>query len=54
MAQQKSHHELVKELNQCKLEVSKLRNDLNAIDKEKESWFKKREEKSSKIRELIQ
>ena len=47
------YQELVKELNQHRLEVSKLRNELNAIDKEKESWFKKKDEKSRQIKELI-
>src|SRR3989344_8057156 len=47
------YHELVKELNQHKLEVSKLRNELNAIDKEKESWFENKREKSKQIKELI-
>lgn len=46
--------ELVEELNNHKVEVSKLRNTLNEIGREKESWFRKKAEFSAKIRELIQ
>src|SRR3989344_3012270 len=49
-----SAKELVEELNKHRVEVSKLRNILNELDKEKESWFKKKKELSSKIRESIQ
>ena len=49
-----SAKELVEELNKHKVEVSKLRNALNGLDKEKESWFQKREECSKKIKEFIQ
>ena len=45
-----SAKELVDELNNHKVEVSKLRNALNELDKEKESWFKKKEEYSAKIK----
>ena len=48
-----SAKELVDELNNHKVEVSKLRNALNELDKEKESWFKKKGEYSAKIKEAI-
>lgn len=48
-----SAKELVGELNNHKVEVSKLRNALNELDKEKESWFKKKEEISAKIKQNI-
>lgn len=50
----KSAKELIEELNKQRIEVSKLRNALNELDKEKESWFEKKEEYSRKIRESIQ
>src|SRR3989338_10718925 len=46
--------ELVDELNRFRAEISKLRNALNELDREKESWFGKKEEISKKIRESIQ
>lgn len=46
--------ELVEELNKHRVEVSKLRNMLNELDREKESWFKKKEEFSKKIKDSIQ
>src|SRR3989338_5706652 len=49
-----SAKELVEELNRHRIEVSKLRNALNEIDKEKEFWFKKKQELSAKIRGSIQ
>ena len=49
-----SAKDLVEELNKHRVEVSKLRNTLNELDKEKESWFKKKKELSAKIRESIQ
>ena len=49
-----SHKELVEELNRHRAEVSKLKNSLNGLDREKESWFRKKEEISSKIRAGIQ
>src|SRR3989338_1462044 len=49
-----SHKELVEELNKHRAEVSKLKNSLNGLDREKESWFRKKEEISSKIRAGIQ
>ena len=49
-----SHKELVEELNKHRAEVSKLRNSLNDLDREKESWFRKKEEISSRIRAGIQ
>ncbi len=54
MTLQQSQKGLVEELNKHRIEASKLKNSLNALDKEKESWFKKREEFSKKIRESIQ
>ena len=41
------HKELVEELNKHKIEVSKLRGTLNELDKEKESWYRKKEELSA-------
>src|SRR3989338_5692714 len=49
-----NHKELVEELNRHKAEASKLREKLNGLDKEKESWFGKKEAISAKIREAIQ
>ncbi len=49
-----SAKELVEELNRHRVEVSRLRNDLNELDKEKESWFKKKHELSYRIKEAIQ
>ena len=46
--------ELIEELNRHKVEVSKLRNSLNELDKEKESWFKKKDDLSKKIKDSIQ
>lgn len=54
MAEQQSWKELIAELDKHKAEVSKLKRALNELDIEKESWFKKREEFSKKIREYIQ
>lgn len=54
MTLQQSQRELVEELNRHRIEVSKLRNALNDLDKEKESWFEKKEGFSKKIRDLIQ
>lgn len=54
MTPQQSQKELVEEFNRHKLEVSNLRNALNALDKEKELWFKKKGELSGKIRDSIQ
>jgi uncharacterized coiled-coil DUF342 family protein len=47
-------NKLIKELNEHKLDVSKLKNQLNELDKEKESWFRKNKELSRRIREAIQ
>ncbi len=41
------------ELDSLKKEISGLRSNLNSINDEKESWFRKKEEIGSKIRELI-
>lgn len=49
-----SQQELVEQLNKCRVEVSSLRGNLDELDKEKESWFRKKEEFSSKIRASIQ
>lgn len=49
-----SARELVEELSKHKAEVSKLRNHLNELDREKEFWFKKKQEFSSKIKGSIQ
>ncbi|MBI3026919.1 hypothetical protein HYY70_02305 [Candidatus Woesearchaeota archaeon] len=54
MTSQQSQNQLVQELNKHRAEVSTLRNLLNGLDKEKESWFKKKEEFSKKIKEAIQ
>ena len=54
MTLQQSPKELVGELNRYRIEVSKLRNALNELDKEKESWFRKKEEFSKKILDSIQ
>lgn len=48
------YKELVEELNKHKLEVSRLKNSLNGLDAEKESWFRKKEELSGRIRNFIQ
>ena len=45
--------ELVNELHKQRQEISKLRQALNDLDREKESWFRKKDEFSSKIRENI-
>jgi len=49
-----SPRELVEELSNLKAEASKLRNALDELDREKESWFKKRDDCSKRIRESIQ
>lgn len=49
-----SAKELFEELNKQRIEVSKLRNTLNKLDNEKESWFKKKTEFSKNIKESIQ
>ena len=49
-----SAKDLVEELNRHRVEVSKFRNALNELDREKELWFKKKEELSKNIRESIQ
>jgi len=49
-----SAKELVEELNKHRVEVSRLRNTLNELDKEKELWFKKKQDLTAKIRESIQ
>ena len=54
MTSQQSPKELVEELNKHKVEVSKLRDRLNNLDKDKESSFKKKDDYSKKIRESIQ
>ena len=54
MTSQPSFKELSEELNKCKAELSKLKNALNGLNAEKESWFGKKEEFSIKIRESIQ
>lgn len=54
MVSQQSWKELIAEFDKHKAEVSKLKHTLNETDTEKESWFKKREEFSKKIREGIQ
>ena len=48
-----SAKELVGELNKYKIEASKLRQVLNKLDQDKESWFKKTNDYSQRIRELI-
>lgn len=47
------HKELVEELNNHRVEISKLRNTLNELGKEKESWFGKKEALNAKIKESI-
>ena len=49
-----SQKELVDGLYKHRAEVSQLRNSLNELDREKESWFKKKDELSGKIKENIQ
>ncbi|MBI2541748.1 hypothetical protein HYV80_03505 [Candidatus Woesearchaeota archaeon] len=49
-----SQQELVAELNKHNVEISNLKNRLDEIDREKESWFNKKSSLSAKIRELIQ
>ena len=46
-------NELFSRLNEIKKEINALKNKLNEIDKEKESWFGKKEGCSKKIRGLI-
>ena len=46
--------ELAEQLNNLRIEVSKLKNSLNELHKEKESWFEKKKELSKKIIENIQ
>jgi uncharacterized coiled-coil DUF342 family protein len=48
------HKELVEELNKLKVDVSKLRDTLSGLDKEKESWFEKKSGASSKIKSGIE
>ncbi|MEK6983180.1 MAG: hypothetical protein AABX33_01290 [Nanoarchaeota archaeon] len=48
-----SQKELVEKLKGVKIDASKLRNELNTLDAQKESWFKKKEEFSAKIRDFI-
>ena len=47
------HKELVEELSKNRIEISKLKNTLNELNKEKESWFGKKNLLSSKIKGLI-
>jgi len=47
------HKELVEELNKLRLEISKLRDSLNELDAQKELWFTKKSESSSKIKSGI-
>ena len=47
------HRELVEELNNRRVEISKLRNALNELGKEKESWFGRTEALNAKIKESI-
>ncbi|MBI3035244.1 hypothetical protein HYY71_02890, partial [Candidatus Woesearchaeota archaeon] len=54
MASQQNPKKLVEELDKHRVEVSKLRSQLNDLDREKESWFKKKGDYSSNIRESIQ
>ncbi|MBI2557797.1 hypothetical protein HYW20_00600 [Candidatus Woesearchaeota archaeon] len=54
MTSQPNAKQLVEELNKSRVEVSKLRTLLNDLDKEKESWFRKKEDCSKKVRESIQ
>ena len=48
-----NHKELVEELGNRRVEISKLKNALDGIHREKESWFRKKSEISAKIKELI-
>lgn len=45
--------ELIEELNRHKVEISGLRNSLNELDREKESWFRKKSDLSEKIKNSI-
>lgn len=47
------HKELAEELNNHRVEISKLRNALNELGKEKESWFSKKEALNARIKESI-
>ena len=42
-----------KDLNKCKTEITGLKNTLNELDNQKESWFKKKEEHTKKISKFI-
>ena len=46
-------NQLFENLKLLKKEISDLRDKLNSIDEQKETWFDKKEEYGSKIRELI-
>ena len=48
-----SHKELAEELNNHRVEISRLRNVLNELGKERESWFGKKEALRAKIKESI-
>ena len=52
MSQQEK--KLVEELNRQRVEIAKLKNSLNELDKEKESWFRKKEEFSANISQSMQ
>lgn len=54
MDSQQSTRELAEELNKHRLEASKLRDVINSIDAEKESWFRKKQDISAKIKNSIQ
>ena len=47
------HKELAEELSKNRLEISGLKNTLNELNSQKESWFGKKNLLSSKIKELI-
>jgi uncharacterized coiled-coil DUF342 family protein len=49
-----SQQELVEQLNKCRADVSSLKGRLDELDREKESWFRKKSEISDKIKASIQ
>jgi len=51
--QKEEQKELFNKLNEIKREVTALKTELNQTDDKKESWFKKKEEISTEIRNII-
>ena len=42
--EQNKNKKLFEQLGKCKKEISELRNQLNQVNEQKESWFEKKEE----------